>query len=277
MKFYGQFDYQVDRFIFERYFPDKNIKGTFVECGAFDGLTECSCKFFEDTMEWSAYNLEPVPWIFDKLQINRPNSNNFNVGLSNKSGETTFQSVIHPTFGRDTTIGAIEHSDSIRANLMDAGCTFEPVTVTTITWADFIKLSGLSRIDLMVLDVEGHELAVLEGMIGSQVLPDVMCVEFGHIGFNLLRAMVEEMGYLYDIHSNANAFFIKKEALPLFALRRFAHDQRQTSQSAPELEMLRRQVEHLSARETELVELYQTVTSSKIWKISEYLRKLFRR
>ena len=80
MKFYGQFETPVDKFIFERYFPDTNIQGTFVECGAFDGQTECSCRFFEETMGWTGYNLEPVPWIYEQLTQNRPNSKNLNIG-----------------------------------------------------------------------------------------------------------------------------------------------------------------------------------------------------
>jgi hypothetical protein len=79
VQFYGQFETPVDRFIFERYFPDTGIMGTFVECGAFDGLTECSCKFFEETMGWTGHNLEPVLWIFEKLIANRPSSSSSEV------------------------------------------------------------------------------------------------------------------------------------------------------------------------------------------------------
>lgn len=114
MQFYGQFETPVDRFIFERYFPDTGIMGTFVECGAFDGLTECSCKFFEETMGWSGYNLEPVPWIFDKLAANRPKVRNLNFGLSDATRTVQFQSVVHPKFGRATTIGSIEHTPHTR-------------------------------------------------------------------------------------------------------------------------------------------------------------------
>ena len=71
----------------------------------------------------------------------------------------------------------------------------------------------------MVLDVEGHELSVLSGMHGSSVLPRVMCVEFGHVGFGVIRSAMDELGYEYDISSYANAFFVRRDALPLFAFR----------------------------------------------------------
>jgi FkbM family methyltransferase len=209
----------VDRFIFERYFPDTGIMGTFVECGAFDGLTECSCKFFEETMGWSGYNLEPVPWIFETLQANRPKSRNLNCGLSDTTRDVQFQSVVHPKFGRDTTIGSIEHTPGTRDIILGEGCSFEAITVQVRSWSDFIAREAIEEIDLMVLDVEGHELCVLSGMKGSKVIPKIMCVEFGHIGFGPLRATMADLGYDYDISSHANAFFIRRDTLALFAFR----------------------------------------------------------
>ena len=219
MQFYGQFETPVDRFIFERYFRDTGIMGTFVECGAFDGLTECSCNFFEETMGWSGYNLEPVPWIFEKLKANRPNSRNLNFGLSETTGVVKFQSVVHPQFGRDTTIGSIAHTPHTRDFLLGQGCTFEEIAVQVLCWRDFIGQEDITEIDLMVLDVEGHELAVLAAMNGARVMPKLICVEFGHIGFAALRSLMNALGYEYDIHSYANAYFIRRDALPLFALR----------------------------------------------------------
>ena len=51
-RFYGQFDPPVDRFLFERFFAGSKRPGVFIECGAFDGETESSCKFFEESLGW---------------------------------------------------------------------------------------------------------------------------------------------------------------------------------------------------------------------------------
>lgn len=289
MKFYGQFEHQVDRFIFERYFPDTNIRGTFVECGAFDGQTECSCKFFEETMGWTAYNLEPVPWIFEHLQSNRPGSNNFNLGLSDKSGSASFQSVIHPKYGRQTTIGAINHSPELKAALEADGCTFEPVQIQVLCWSDFIAKTGLEEIDLMVLDVEGHELAVLSGMQNSPVLPKVMCIEFGHAGFNRIRTLMNSMGYEYDTNSHANAFFIRRDALAAINLRHLGKPVSTTksedrtlidnltqrlADSDREMSDLNARIDFLQKREAELVDLYNSMVRSRAWKFAQRLRRL---
>jgi len=289
MKFYGQFDMPVDRFVHERYFPDTNIRGTFVECGAFDGQTECSCKFFEETMGWAAYNLEPVPWIFEQLEANRPNSNNFNLGLSDKTGTTSFQSVVHPRYGRQTTIGAINHSPELRAALEAEGCTFEPIDIQLLSWNDFIAKTDLKEIDLMVLDVEGHELAVLSGMQNSCVLPKVMCIEFGHAGFDRIRELMNSLGYEYDTNSHANAFFVRREVLAVINLRHLAKPTPSTTTGDEvlignltqrladrerEISDLYSRAEFLQKRETELVNLHNTIVRSKSWKLAQMLRRL---
>lgn len=222
-KFYGQFEPPVDKFIFERYFPDTNTRGCFVECGAFDGTTESSCKFFEETMDWVGFNLEAAPHNYKKLVENRPKSTNLQVGLSNHEGQATFTHVISPTLGADFGNGSILHTQKHIASLIEGGCTFDEVQITVTTWSAFVEKENIRSVDLFVLDVEGHELAVIEGMKGARVLPDILCVEVGHLDFDALRQEIQALGYTYDTTSHVNAFFIKNEKLPLFLFRTIAH------------------------------------------------------
>lgn len=220
MKFYGQFEPSVDRFIYERYFYEKGIDGVFVECGAFDGVLDSSCKFFEETLGWRGFNFEPVPYIFNDLVCNRPDSRNLNLALSDRCGHEAFKQAIHPHLGRAFGNGSIAHAPSHMESLKEAGCTFEDIEISTTTWKQFIEDQQVTHVDLLVLDVEGHELSVLDGMRNCDVLPDVLCIEFGHIGLDRLRASLGEMGYVYDITSNANAYFVRETKLGLFAMRR---------------------------------------------------------
>lgn len=239
-------------------------------------------------MGWSGYNLEPVPWIFEQLGKNRPNSRNLHFGLSNCSGHRRFQSVIHPQFGRDTTIGAIAHSPSLQKMLTEIGCTFEEIEINVRSWSDFVESEKITDIDLMVLDVEGHEISVLEGMIGSRVLPHIMCIEFGHIGFEKLRSTMVQLGYEYDIHSFANAFFIRKDKVALFELRACKALQKSIStphtptpvvvndpvhaQMEGAINALQAQVQWLQQREQDLVTLLDTIKRSKGWRALELLK-----
>lgn len=273
LQFYGQFDPPVDRFIFERYFPDVGIKGVFVECGAFDGLTECSCKFFEESMGWKAFNIEPVPWIFQQLCANRPNSVNINRALSNKSGKATFQAVQHPHSGVDCTNGSLQHTEGHKAILDELGCKLVPVEVELFTWNDFVRENAVERVDLLVLDVEGHELLVIEGMHGCAVLPDVICVEVGHLGSVQVVTALQALGYSYDISSHVNAFFVRNDRLPLFSMRASAgRDEVVRKEMADAVVSLQAENTRLMRKIEELVWLNQSRNQGVISRVLRFLR-----
>ena len=264
MKFYGQFDPPVDRFIFERYFPEIGIKGVFVECGAFDGTVESSCKFFEETAGWTGFNIEPVPYLFQKLAENRPISRNLQLALSDASGQIIFSHAIHPELGPHFGNGSIGHADEHMKDLLERNCTFEQITVETLTWRDFVARENIGRVDLFVLDVEGHELKVLDGMRGSHVMPAIMCVEFGHVGFTELVQIVESLGYVYDIHSAANAYFVRSDLVSLFALRACSRSSKEeTTFSSGQMNVAKQEIERLRLREAELTNLLDIVRASK--------------
>jgi FkbM family methyltransferase len=225
MSFSGQFEIPVDKFIFQRYFPDPNINGIFVECGAFDGVSESSCKFFEESMNWKGYNIEPYPLAFERLTINRPLSSNHNFALSDNDGSAALTIVNHPRFGWNCNNTSLTHTKAHMDLLIQEGCDFSTLKVKTRTWRSFIETTGIKHVDLFVLDVEGHELQVIEGMCDCPVLPDIICVEFGHSGREpIMQALSKlgERGYVYDISSYANSFFVKQEKLSLFNLRALA-------------------------------------------------------
>lgn len=208
MQFYGQFDPPVDKFIYERYFSNRKVPGFFIECGAFDGQMECSCKFFEETLGWTGLNIEPSPPIFEQLKKNRPNSININAALSNYDGKSVFKQAVHPHFGELCTNGSLKHTDTHLSILDEMGCTLKEYEVCTISWSSLISKYNVKEIDLMVLDVEGHELTVIEGMLKNKVLPRILCIEHGQLGLEPLEQALYPLGYRYDTSSHVNSFFV---------------------------------------------------------------------
>lgn len=69
-KFYGQFEYKLDNYLYDKFFEHK-FNGISIEAGVSDGVTENTTKFFEETMNWKTYNIEPLPAWYDKLVLNR--------------------------------------------------------------------------------------------------------------------------------------------------------------------------------------------------------------
>jgi hypothetical protein len=165
--------------------------------------------------------------------------------------------------------------------LEDAGCKFEDLQLKTVTWKHLVRSQRISRVDLLVLDVEGHELAVIDGMRGCTVLPDVLCVEFGHVGLGVIREQLERLGYAFDTTSNANAYFVKREALALFAFRhRTSSVQLHGDDAANRLPQesrvaeLEEQNRFLRQRVAELLWLYEHITTSMGWRFIEVFRKI---
>jgi FkbM family methyltransferase len=213
MTYYGQFKPPVDEFLFERYFRGRATPGVSLECGAFDGVTECSCKFMEETLGWTSINVEAYPVAFDLLAVNRPRSINVQAALSDRRGRATFTAAVHPRLGAEFGNGSLAHLPEHRQELDDMGCTYTTFDVETLAYPDLLERVGQHRIDLFVLDVEGHELAVLEGMRGVPLahLPRVFCVEFGMHGLEAVRRAVEPLGYVFDTTSNVNATFLRND------------------------------------------------------------------
>jgi FkbM family methyltransferase len=219
MKFYGQFNPPVDAYIYNRYFRGLNYRGVFVECGAGDGVGESCCKFFEESMGWSGVNIEAARPNYERLKLNRPHSINLNLALSNVSGTATFTHAVHPVHGELFGNGSLEYTQAHMADLVNQGCTFLKFEVEKITWRELAARVNLTHVDLMVLDVEGHELQVLNGMEECSVMPDIMCIETSHLDFEEVRYRMKGLGYKYDGFSHVNSFFLRQDAVASIATR----------------------------------------------------------
>lgn len=207
-QYYGQG--WVDKYIHETFF-DGYRNGFFIEAGAFDGLVECTCKFFEETMGWKGINVEADSNHFQGLVRNRPNTTNLHLALSSpdNSGSTlTFKYPTHPQFGRNIGQGSLSHVESHIKELTDKGYTFVEEKVECISYSELIKKNGVTKVDLFVLDIEGHELEVIKGMHGS-VIPNVLCVEHGHVGLDNLKKILEPLGLKFHSQYQWNVFFTK--------------------------------------------------------------------
>jgi hypothetical protein len=119
----------------------------------------------------------------------------------------TFTNALHPQRGAHFGNGSLSHTEGHVAELVANGCTFETFDVETLTYRTLLERHGVQRLDLFVLDVEGHELSVLQGMEGAEVWPRVFCIEHGNIGIEPLRGLLAPKGYVFDGVAFNNAYF----------------------------------------------------------------------
>jgi FkbM family methyltransferase len=212
LKYYGQFEYPVDKFLHDFYFKNK-YEGVSIECGAFDGLLECCTKFFEEIYNWKTINVEPLPNAYASLLKNRPNSLNVNVALSNNDVDKVLINYKHPTLKYDWGNGSLSHTEEHKQQLQElcGADNFVTHVVKTSTYKQLVEKLQLTHLDLFILDVEGHEFDVLDGMVGANVLPDVFVIEHGHRTPDIFVEKLKNLNLSYKLDkvSFHNSFFIK--------------------------------------------------------------------
>ncbi len=204
MKFYGQG--KIDVYLHDKLFKNKQ-GGFFVECGAFDGRIESTCLVFEESMGWTGVNIEPVPHAFNQLTKNRPSCINLKYALSDTDRSEVFLNAIHPKVGRRFGNGSLKHCKEHMKDLVKQGCTFEKFNVQCKRFDNIVEEYGIPDIDLFVLDVEGHEMQALKGII-PKVLPRVFCIEHTFAGLNNLKEKLKKYYKLRNVHQH-NAIFVR--------------------------------------------------------------------
>ena len=166
----------LDKFLHEKYFNNV-FNGVLIEAGAYDGINMSSGKVFEDNFGWKCVNIEPHPLLFEKLVKNRSISINLNFALSDKVEECAFES---PRRDKNAHVvrddGFLPHLRTPAKPPGHRNGAYKYVVKAT-TFTNIVETLKLDHIDLFVLDTEGWEIPALKGMIGCNVIPDVLCVE----------------------------------------------------------------------------------------------------
>lgn len=209
-KYYGQHFPPVDEVLYKNYFEGAR-SGFFVDCGASEGVLHSCTRFFEDSLGWGGICIEPSI-AFEDLVIYRPRMLNLNLALSDYDGFVTFTEVIHSD-GRHTPglpPGGSSHYDEhldLKNFVSSFGYQFTEKEVPTLTFRTLVDKYNITKLDLMTIDVEAHELAVIKGMVGASILPRVICIEYPLIGLDEINRTLTDLGYRFDFVSFNNAFF----------------------------------------------------------------------
>lgn len=159
--------------------------GFFVELGGWDGITFSNSLYFEHHRHWRGVLIEPSPSEFLKCRKNRPLAQVFcyacvpfdypdkfvpmiycaSMTVTNVRGTNgiAFDPQAHVEDGRKF----LDHGE----DLFEFGAVAKPLST-------LLDEKGITNeIDLMILDVEGYELAVLRGLDFARHAPRFLCVE----------------------------------------------------------------------------------------------------
>ena len=181
---------------------DYDFRGkVFLECGT--GADGVELEPFESI--GSCFYIEANPDHFQKFTNKYPTKQVYNMALSDIDGEVDFVMTSH------SGNSSISHHQEHIKELISYGSTFQTIKCKSITYPSLMSMIG-SRIDVFVLDVEGHELSILKSLLDveSDILPDILVVECGYDWKDRLHVL-KQLGYGLDFHFYNNGYLSKQQ------------------------------------------------------------------
>ncbi len=156
--------------------------GFFVEVGGWDGITYSNSLYFERFRAWRGVLIEPSPSEFLKCRRARPAAKVFCYACVPFDYPDKFVPMLYCASMTVTKLDGVRvdadaHVEDGRKFLAPGEDVFEFGAVAKPLSRILDENRITDRIDLLVLDVEGYELGVLQGIDFSRHAPRYICVE----------------------------------------------------------------------------------------------------
>jgi len=192
--------------------------GFYVDIGANDPCLYSMTRHFYD-LGWHGINVEPSKTAFQPLVKQRQRDINLNIGISNRQGMSSFYAC--PARSTFSTFSA-EEADLLRGQ----GIVFEEHQVPVMTLAQLCAQYVHSPIDFMSIDVENHELEVIQGGDWQRHRPRVLVIEdsFSPAGVRnhaQWEPLLLRVDYHLALFDGLNRFYLRgedKHLLPLLGV-----------------------------------------------------------
>jgi FkbM family methyltransferase len=186
------------------------LDGYFIEVGAYDGL-KFSVSYAFEAIGWNGLLIEPLPEPARQCAANRPHSRVVQAALSRSgSGGTATFHVVENREG-DSMYSYHQTGNDHLARIAREGAVTTQITVP-LTTMDHLLVNHAAPIDFASLDVEGGEIALLEGFDLDRFRPRVLLVEENQAaGASPLTAHLERRGYLFVLRLAVNNLYIRRD------------------------------------------------------------------
>ena len=158
----------------ERHLPKRS--GFFIEAGAHDGYTQSNTYYFERFKGWRGVLVEPIPELYRRCVVERPQSTVFNCALV---PEGYPEATVTMRFGDLFSLvpGAQGSLAAETAHVRTGAANNYEVVVPARTLSSLLDEVDAPEIDLLSLDVEGYETEVLQGLDLDRHAPRYVVVE----------------------------------------------------------------------------------------------------
>jgi FkbM family methyltransferase len=201
-KYYSQ---HGEDFILSELFKNRE-DGFFVEVGCIDGKRFSNTLTFEDK-GWKGLCIEAHTDYIELLKQNRPLSIIEHCAVSNQDADSV-------TFYANSR-GSLSTLDKSRENDFASKfghffTGFQEQLVPKRTLNTLFSKHSISEIDILSIDVEGHEIEVIQGLNLNKYKPKVLLIESDTKEHeNLLTEIIVPMNYNKFCRIKQNIFFIE--------------------------------------------------------------------
>ena len=199
------------------YFHDKR-NGTFLQAGAYDGIGSSITYPFEKQLDWHGLLLQPNYRLIDSIYKHRQEDTILNVGLGDKTQVLDYQYLPSRADCGGFSLSSGQ-KDWLRKVGFDGRSQRQKVQV--FAYQDLVTAFSIDKIDLAVIDVQGHEAKVLQNIVSSNVKPTFMVVEHLHSNKQQLLDIaapkfdtVEELGANLIFHRRYTVLIVTRCTRP---------------------------------------------------------------
>lgn len=161
----------------------------------------------------TGWNVEPNPHLIRKFEKERPRDRNLSIGISDTAGTAPFYIMKQPT------LSTFSRPDAERMQAEMGIAIVETIGVKVMSLPAFIEEECNGKFpNLLSLDVEGLDLAIVRSMHDCSTLPKVICAEtvayaadsFGPKNKELI-AEIEKLGYRIYADTFVNTIFLRND------------------------------------------------------------------
>lgn len=162
--------------IIRDFFQDRRA-GFFVDVGCWHPTSDSNTYYLEHHLGWSGIGIDALPEMARKWKRRRPGSRFFNFLVTDHSD------TVDPFYRVEfTDISGIDKPAPER-NLK-----WQQIEVPSITLDALLASNGVSRVDLLSMDIEGAELLALAGFDIDRFKPELVCIEAKVKGREAIKA-----------------------------------------------------------------------------------------
>jgi FkbM family methyltransferase len=173
-RLYSTFDEEL---IIRHYFQDRR-GGFYLDVGCAWPRRQSNTYYLEEHLGWTGIGVDALPEYAPAWKRDRPDSRFFSYLVTDHSG-------VEATFFRSPATG-LSSTDREMASGRFFGAEMDPaeIRVEAITLNDLLDREGVTQIDLVSIDIEGHELTALAGFDIERFRPQLVVIEISVLDAN---------------------------------------------------------------------------------------------